>query len=188
MSQQRYKTNPFIQDMVIPVKGKTVRLSVIGKDDNILVNQSTGEVLGGTHVASFKKVDGEQFIKLFTQNIALTFGLSSSGIKTFNVLLWCVQHKALAKDEVDFDALVLEDFIAAHKEDDPPLKLSLATFKRGITELETAKIIAKTERRGRYFINPNLVFNGDRIAFTTIIERKRTTKTVDENQLGLNLE
>lgn len=187
MSQQRYKTNPFLEDMVIPVKGKTVRLSVLGKDDNILVNQSTGEVLGGTHVTSYKKVDGEQFIKLFTQNIALTFGLSSSGIKTFNVLLWVLQHKALAKDEVDFDALVLEDFIEAHKEDKPPLKLSLATFKRGITELENAKIIAKAERRGRYFINPNLVFNGDRLAFTTIIERKKT-KATDENQLGLDLE
>ena len=28
-------------------------------------------------------------------------------------------------------------------------------------------------RHGRYFINPNFIFNGDRIAFTNVIERKR---------------
>ena len=52
------------------------------------------------------------------------------------------------------------------------MRLSLATFKRGINELEKAQIVAKTIRQGRYFINPNFVFNGDRIAFTTVIERK----------------
>ena len=51
------------------------------------------------------------------------------------------------------------------------LKLSYATLKRGINELEKAQIIAKTMRKGFYFINPNFVFNGDRIAFTTLIER-----------------
>ena len=31
-------------------------------------------------------------------------------------------------------------------------------------------------RQGRYFINPNFVFNGDRIAFTTVIERKKRAR------------
>lgn len=170
MSVTRYKTNPFLKCMIVPVKGKQVRLSLLGKDDNILVNQTTGEVQG-THVTTYKQVDGEQFVKLFTANIAMTFDLSSSGIKAFSVLLWSVQNKALSKDEVDLDTFVLEDFIASHKEKDPPLRLSIATFKRGINELEKAQIVAKTIRQGRYFINPNFVFNGDRIAFTTLIER-----------------
>ncbi|MFY0838350.1 hypothetical protein ACA371_28650, partial [Klebsiella pneumoniae] len=55
----------------------------------------------------------------------------------------------------------------------PPLRLSLATMKRGINELEKAKIIAKTMRKSFYFINPNFLFNGDRVAFTTVIERER---------------
>jgi hypothetical protein len=171
MSPTRYKTNPFVVDMIVPVKGRKVRLSSLGKDDNILVNQATGEV-SGTHVTTYKRVDGEQFVKLFTANIALTFDLSSAGIKTFSVLLWVIQHKAIGKDEVDLDALILEDFMEAHAEDKKPLKLSIATFKRGINELEKAQIIAKTMRKGRYFINPNFMFNGDRIAFTTLIERK----------------
>ena len=171
MSHVRYKTNPFLEGMTIPVKGKQVRLSKIGEDNNVLINQDTGEV-HGTHVATFKRVDGEQFVKLFTANIALTFDLSSAGIKAFNVLMWAVQRSAISKDEVDFDNFVLEEFLEEYKDIDRPLRLSLATFKRGINELEKAQIVAKTIRQGRYFINPNFVFNGDRIAFTTVIERK----------------
>jgi DNA-binding GntR family transcriptional regulator len=63
------------------------------------------------------------------------------------------------------------------------MKLSIATFKRGINELENAKIIAKTIRKGWYFINPNFIFNGDRIAFTTVIER--TKRTRDPNTIDL---
>ena len=178
MSFERYSTNPFLESMVVPVKGKQVKISKLGQDDNILVNQKTGEV-HGTHVTTFKKVDSDQFVKIFTANIGMTFDLSSAGIKTFSVLLWAVQYKALAKDEVDMDSLILNQFL---KSQQTPLKLSLATFKRGLNELEKAKIIAKTMRQGRYFINPNFVFNGDRIAFTTVIERQKR-----EEQLGLDL-
>ena len=168
MSQDRHKTNPFLTGMVVPIKGQQVKLSRLGEDENILINKSTGESQG-THVATFKKVDKEQFVKLFTANIGLTFGLTSAGIKALSVLIWAVQNKAISKDEIPLDTFVLNDFLAAQQPQ--PLKLSLQTFRRGITELGKAQIIAKTLRRGHYFINPNFMFNGDRIAFTTIIER-----------------
>ncbi|EIX3533602.1 replication/maintenance protein RepL [Escherichia coli] len=180
MSFGRYKENPFLEGMVVPVKGKQVRLSRLGRDANILVNQNTGEVQG-THVTTYKRVDSEQFVKLFTANIGLTFELSSAGIKAFGVLVWSVQNSALSKDEVDLDTLVLEAFLQCQvSSSKQPLRLSLATFKRGLNELEKAKIIAKTMRQGRYFINPNFVFNGDRIAFTTVIERKNTIEKQED--------
>jgi hypothetical protein len=182
MIQGRYKINPFLEGMLIPVKGKQVKLSKLGRDDNVLINQGTGEVLG-THVTTYKKVDGEQFVKLFTANIALTFDLSAAGIKAFSVLLWTVQNKALAKDEVDLDLLVLDAFTEAHSSKEPPLRLSQATFWRGLAELVKAQIIAKTMRQGRYFINPNFIFNGDRIAFTTVIERVRRNR--DPNTIDI---
>lgn len=182
MSGGRYKNNPFLEGMLIPVKGKQVKLSKLGRDDNVLINHGTGEVLG-THVTTYKKVDGEQFVKLFTANIALTFDLSSAGIKVFSVVLWVVQKGALSKDEIDLDVLMLQEFTEAHSDKEPPLKLSQATFWRGLAELVKAQIIAKTMRQGRYFINPNFIFNGDRIAFTTVIERakhnNRDPNTID---------
>ncbi len=171
MSYPRYKANPFLSDMSIPVRGQRVKISQMGKDDNVLVNQQTGEVRG-THVTTYRKVDGEHFVKLFTANIGMTFDLTSAGIKTFGVLVWTVQHEAISRDEITLDTYTLDAFIGSKKHKKSVLKLSLATFKRGLNELEKAQIIAKTIRQGRYYINPNFVFNGDRIAFTTVIERE----------------
>lgn len=182
MREGRYKTNPFLEDMIIPVKGRQVRLSKLGKDNNVLVNQATGEV-HGTHVTTYKSVDGEQFVKLFTANIALTFDLKAPGIKAFSVLLWSLQNKGLSKDEVPLDALVLEEFTETHAGKEPPLRLSQATFLRGLAELVKAQIIAKTMRQGWYFINPNFIFNGDRIAFTTVIERNKRSTARDPNTI-----
>ncbi|MDD9909870.1 MAG: replication/maintenance protein RepL [Ahrensia sp.] len=180
MISERYKTNPFITNMVLPVKGQKVKLSRLGKDDNILLNQSTGET-HGTHITTYRKVDGAQFIKLFTENIGLTFDLSAAGIKAFSVLLWLVQHNAFSKDQVDLDSLSLEEFIASNS----TKKLSLPTFKRGISELEKSQIIAKTMRKGRYFINPNFMFNGDRIAFSTVLERDNSGIIEDQSELDI---
>jgi hypothetical protein len=173
MSVQRYKENPFTADMIINAKSKQVKISALGNDDNILVNQSTGEI-HGTHVVTYKKVDAEEFVKLFTANIALTFDLKAAGIKAFNVLTWAVQNKAMNKDVVPMDSYTLDEFLETHKK-----ALSPATFKRGLNELEKSQIIAKAMRKGFYYINPNFIFNGNRIAFTTAIER------VDQEQLDL---
>lgn len=176
----RYEENPFIEGMVVPVKGQRVQMSRLGRDDNVLVNQSTGEVQG-THITTFKRVDSEQFVKLFTANIALTFELGAAGIKAFSVLVWILQDRTISKDLVPLDKFVLEDFLKAQEQ---KLALSQATFARGLAELEKAKIIAKHVRQGWYFINPNFVFNGDRIAFTTVIERKRATEQEKLEALG----
>lgn len=171
----RYDRNPFTENMDIPINTKNVRLSKLGKEENVLVNQSTGECLG-THVTTYRKVDSEKFIKLFTANIALTFDLKAAGIKAFNVLMWAYQHQSnqISKDLVPLDKFVLEEFISYHINREPKIKLSLPTFWRGLSELEEAKIIAKNIRAGWYYINPNFAFNGDRIAFSTVIERERS--------------
>jgi len=170
----RHKENPFIHNMLIPLKGKQVRLSRLGGENNILINQTTGEV-HGTHVVTYKKVDNDQFVKLFTKNIALTFNLKSAGVKTLNTLLWGVQNKAIGSDQLDLDNLTFTEFREDHKDNLSVKQFSLATFKRGLLELEESGIIAKTLRPGRYFINPDFCFNGDRVAFTTVIQKQTST-------------
>ena len=171
MKTVRYEKNPFIEGMVVPIKGRKVRLSKLGKDDNVLLNQATGEI-HGTHITTYKRVDAEQFVKLFTANIALTFELGAAGIKAFGVLVWILQDRNISKDLVPLDKFVMNEFLESQPK---TLVLSQDTFSRGLAELERAKIIAKHVRQGFYFINPNFVFNGDRIAFTTIVESKKDT-------------
>ena len=168
---ERYDVNPFTTEMVIPKRGKYVQLSRLGRDQNVLINTDTGEHFG-THVTTVKTVDSEQFIKLFTSHIALTFELSSAGIKAFNVLVWEVQRNGMMKDVVVLDMVVAEAFI-----EKTGLKaLSRNTFLKGLSELVSNKIIARHNRQGWYFINPNFIFNGDRVAFTTLIQKHRQRK------------
>jgi len=162
--KNRFDKNPFLDDMILNFTSKQVKISAIGNNDNVIVNQTTGEIKG-THVVTYKKVDSEEFIKLFTKNIALTFELNSAGIKSFNVLIWTMQQKAIDRDIVTLDSYTLNDFLDVNH-----LSLSSATFSRGLTELVKSKILAKTRRKGDYYINPNFIFNGNRIAFTTAIE------------------
>lgn len=168
----RYEKNPFLKDLVINTKSKSVKISTLGKDDNILVNQQTGEVRG-THVVSYRKVDPDKFVKVFAENIALTFDLTAAGIKAFNVLMHAVQNHGIGRDEVLLDIYTLDDFL----KNNTVKNFSNSTYHRGLKELEKAKIIAKTKRKGWYFINPNFLFNGDRVAFTTVLERKTQDTT-----------
>lgn len=162
----RYDRNPFLEDMLIPVKGRTVKLSkTMGRDDNTWINQGSGEVLA-THLTTYKKVDTQKFVKLFTDNIGLTFGLKPSGVKVFSMLAWCVQKDSMNKDLVALDHISLRFFCASTGN-----KFSKSTLTRGLGELEACKIIAKSSRKGHYFINPSFIFNGDRIAFSEVIER-----------------
>lgn len=172
----RYKENPFLENLVVPVRGKQVKISTLGSDDNnIIINQGTGEYVGGTHVVTYKKVDEQEFVKVFTQNIALTFDLTSAGIKALSMLFWAVQHTAINRDVVILDQITFDDFISVTAK-----TCTYRTMQRGFIELEKAKIIAKSLRKGAYFINPNFVFNGDRVAFTTLIERQKSGEKINK--------
>lgn len=175
----KYKENPFLENLTVTTKGKRISINPLGRDsDNILINQSTGEVKG-THVTSFKQVDDAEFIKFFTANIALTFDLNQSGRKVFDMLLHVMQRQAISKDQVYLDDEVRDEFTKEFG-----VKLAKSTFYRGLDNLIEKLIIAKSTRTNIYFINPSLVFNGDRIAFTRVIERKKESsndKSLIEN-------
>lgn len=175
----RYTENPFLDELIVPVRGKNVKVSPLGKDNNVLINTVTGEHFG-THVTTVKKVDNDKFVKLFTQNIGLTFDLSKGGIKCLNILIHAVQNQSLGKDIVDLDKYCLEDFLKHNTH----LKISYPSFARSLGELCDAKIIAMSQKPGRYFINPSFMFNGDRVAFTTILERERKTKQQELEAAG----
>lgn len=172
----RYTDNPFLESLDVKVKTKQIKVSKIGRDNNILMNPETGES-SGTYVGTYKRVDDEQFLKLFTANIALTFDLKAAGIKAFNVVCWMMQKKGIERDLLTIDKHVLEDFNAVHNK-----KLSRAVLYRGLDDLIENQIVARSRREAEYFINPNFLFNGDRIVFATVIERKKTEEKQKEKQ------
>ena len=176
----RFKENPFLDKLVVRTRNKSVQVNPMGQKQDVYINERTGEI-AGTEVRTYKRVDDAEFVKVFTANIALTFDLKSAGIKAFNVLMWVVQKSAIEKDLVVLDSYTLDDFNDFHEK-----KLSLSTFKRGINELIKAQIIARNVRGGFYYINPNFVFNGNRILFQTIIERRSKNAKYDKHINDLN--
>lgn len=170
----RYNKNPFIDELSVTTKNKQVKISALGRDNNILINQETGEV-SGTHIVTYKKYDESRFVKIFPAMVGAQFDLTSSGIKAFSVLIWAAQEQAIGKDLVCLDKYALEDFKDAHTD----LRVSLSTIRKGLVDLENAKFIAKAQRKGHYYINPSLLFNGDRVAFTTVIERTSEQTHID---------
>jgi hypothetical protein len=179
----RHETNPFNKELTIRTKRQKLKVSNSSKlNDETWINNTTGE-LATTQLYTYKEVDETQFVKLFTQNIALTFNLTSAGIKALNVLIWAVQYKAINKDRVILDEFTLGDFL----KDNSSVLLSRPTFSRGLIELEKANIIARCLKRGDYFINPNFVFNGDRLLFVTAIRKKSPSQNLEDEQLELDI-
>ncbi|UNE80230.1 hypothetical protein IMY97_22775 [Pectobacterium versatile] len=63
--------------------------------------------------------------------------------------------------------------------------LSESIFYRGVKELIEKRIIAKTNEKNWYFINPAIVFNGDRARFVSeIIKKKETMEEQPESIVG----
>jgi hypothetical protein len=183
----RYKQNPFTKELTVNAKNQKVRVSNSAKlNDETWINNTTGE-LATTQLYTYKEVDEAQFVKLFTQNIALTFNLTSAGLKALNVLIYAVQYKAMNKDIVILTEITLAEFLEDEAAKGNKFVLSRPTFTRGISELIKSNILARCERAGDYFINPNFVFNGDRLLFVTAIRKKSKSQTIEDEQLELDI-
>lgn len=180
----RFEKNPFLPNLSVKTKNQHIRVSKIEqeKDENILINPDTGEV-AYTHMVTYKEVDKEEFVKVFTRNIGMMFNLKPKGIKVLNILMFAVQNYALGKDKVKFDKFTLEEFKKSTN-----LKIEIQTFQKGINELIDNQIVARTKEQGYYFINPNFIFNGDRFAFTTAFKKKKESTKIDCNQEEISLE
>jgi hypothetical protein len=151
----KYKENPFIEGDVLKVQVRRKSVGVaIGAT---LIDPVSGEVAGTTTIAQKIEVDTEEFVKLYTKDISVFFELSPTAIRTFAVLLKEVQKSAINRDKVFFryDELKFEKGCV----------LPSSVFYRGIKELVDKQFLAKAEAPNFYFLNPALLFNGNRARF-----------------------
>jgi hypothetical protein len=82
-----HKENPFMASTVITTRQK--RMTVIAGLPTI--DNTTGEVTRN-EIRQIIEVDDGQFIKVFTQNAAAFFDLSTTALKTFTVVLITAQQ------------------------------------------------------------------------------------------------
>ncbi len=144
-----YEINPFV--IAVPTKTKRVTNK---RGDMMLVSSETGEIQ--TQVAGFwesEEVDSSKFVKLFVNGVKALAELTNSGSRVFE-LLYIEMQNAIGKDQVYLSYSGLDQE-----------SISRSTFSRGLKELIDKKFIAAMPAVGWFWVNPDFVWNGDRLAF-----------------------
>ena len=153
-----YAENPFM----INVQSKTKR--VTNKRGDMMLVSNEGEIV--SNVAGFweaEEVDGTKFIKLFVNGVKALAELSNPGARVFE-MLYIEMRNNIGKDQV---------YLSFTAVDSNTTNISRATFKRGLAELIEKKFIAAMPAVGWYWVNPDFIWNGDRLAFVKEYRKKR---------------
>lgn len=162
---EKHRENPFLSQMVDEVRSSTIVKLQGGKSTDKkgvagLVDTNSGEIVEATFLRK-KEVDAEQFVKIFCNHVGLWADLSKPALKVFS---WIINNLRPQADYVLINREIILSEIGYK---------SSETLYKGLRELVKAGIIAKGLVDGMWFINPLVVFNGDRVTFTTNYIKKK---------------
>lgn len=164
---QKYEENPFIQGgVLIMKKGKTTVIA--GSTKKVLIDTESGEMEGVALLHRFKEVDRDQFVKLYLGEVKSLFDLSRTGLKAFAYVLSCMR---INDAEIYLNVNSMVKFCEW---------TTTAQAYRGIGELIANNIIAPSIRANLWYINPNVIFNGDRIAFIKEYRLKQSSPSAKQ--------
>ena len=152
---EKFTHNPFFSEVSANTKIGTRRIT--NKDGNrmLVVNEDSGEVVAPAGFWHAQEVDKTQFVKLYVNGVKAFKNLTGAGTRVFEVLYLKMQE-AIGKDVV---------WISLSEVDQAVTPMSKATFSKGMTELIEKGFIAESVTQSKYYLNPDYVFNGNRLAF-----------------------
>lgn len=165
-----YTENPFLDEVGYGKKKKT---EILYDGKQAIINSETGELVEDhLSIARVKFVDSEQFVKLYLQNLWIFFDLGKAAQRVAEFVLHQVGHRAIGRGEILLTYSEYEDYFAGRTGGTRP------TFMRGLQELAHKNLIARSATQNVWFINPAVIFNGDRARFITEIRKKQKTTSV----------
>lgn len=173
--QTAFEENPFVEKAIQDIKivQRTQVIRPQNQDEiQLIVNSGTGEVQGHTAFMKYVEVDEEQFAKVYLSQFAAFWELTKPAIRVFGFIMTRLKPKQ------DFFYFDMEDCMAhtgyTHRNN----------ILTGLSCLIECGIIARSNKAYKYFINPLVVFNGDRVSFAkTYIKKKQ--KKLDTQQLSI---
>lgn len=148
-----YKENPFWEPTEIRVGKKIIRVA-----GGIHVSNE-GEGVQHSGIYIIEHIDKEEFIKLYTKNIKIFFDLRPSAQKVLQAVLNILQKNP------GNDALYLPFFEVQEYSKKNSLAISKASFHNAMKEMIQKGFLAEAEAPNKYWINPHIFFNGDRMSF-----------------------
>jgi hypothetical protein len=160
-----HRENPFV-DLVSGERRK--RREVIYEGGRVLVDPATGEVEDEQiAIARIKWVDPEQFIKVYLSNIQMLFDFDRPAQRVAEFVMFQVGHRSMGKGEVFLPFYEFQEYMRDR------VGGSRMTFLRGVEELARKGVIARSPVPNLWWINPALMFNGDRARFVTEYRRRK---------------
>ncbi len=165
--QPKYKENPFLEKALTTTKTRTRKISSTSGERMMVVSEDSGEVIGPAGFWQTEEVDQTQFIKLFVNGVKALKELSAAGTRVFE-LLYLEMQKNIGKDQIHLSFAGIDPAINDIKE---------RTFYRGMQELVEKGFLAESVVMNLYFVNPDYVWNGDRLAFVRTFRLKQTAAT-----------
>lgn len=175
--KRRYKTNPFVAEggFSIPTKRKHETLQTMGPASVVV----DGQQIDVAQIVRVKQVDTERFVKVFVNHLAGFYDLTPTSMRLLTVLMQVVSDARY----MNADQIVLTEGIARETMKEHGQKpLSSASYYRAVNELIASGFIAPTETPPLFFINPAVLFNGDRVRFVTELRRERATAAERDRQ------
>lgn len=149
------KVNPFLPATVHHIEKGEKMLFFTDKRADMIVDHE-GEVKGHSMFARKQIVDKAEFRKVFRTSLANWFDLSKAGIRVFAYIAETLEKD---KDSFEFDLEACKAFT----------KYSATnTILSGLAELIDNQFIARGHHPYKYFINPTVFFNGNRL---TLVEQ-----------------
>lgn len=160
----QHKTNPFISSTLVEQKTRRITNK---KGDMMMVNTGSGEIVAP--IAGFwtaEEVDSTKFIKLYINGVKAFKELTGAGTRVFE-LVYLEMQKGIGRDVIWLSYTEIDQIITP---------MAKATFMRGMRELIEKGFIAESVTQSKYFINPDYLWNGDRLGFVKEYRKKESGK------------
>lgn len=174
-----YDENPFMENAIQEINDHSIKKKVFVKGSKTVLNQvinDNGEVIGHSAFLRTIEVDESLFVKVYLSRFAAFYDLNKAAMKVFGYILTkCVIPN---KDMfyIDFDEAKTFTGYSANN-----------IIRTGLSCLVNQGIIARSRNPYKYYINPLVVFNGDRITFADsyVKRKKRNSINTDQHQLSI---
>lgn len=173
----QYTENPFVENAIQKVEENTVskRRFIKGSKgiESTIVN-SDGEITGTTAFLQQVEVDEEKFAKLYLSQFAAFWDLSKPAIRVFGYIITncLIPNKDIfyvdKEEALEYTGYSSERYILT-----------------GLSVLCEHGIIARSKNSFKYFINPLVVFNGNRVTFAKTYVRKKKKPIEDKDQMSI---